>query len=34
MKCRSLWHRPAAATRTSTSRRLGFSIATSSMVIG
>ena len=34
MKCRSLWHRPAAAVRTSTSWPLGFSICTSSIVKG
>src|SRR6478609_954786 len=34
MKCRSLWHRPAAAVRTRTSRRFGLAIATSSIVIG
>src|SRR5678816_4719965 len=34
MKCRSLWHRPAAAVRTRTSRRRGFSMTTSSIVIG
>src|SRR6187431_3626845 len=34
MKCRSLWHRPAAAVRTRTSRRRGFSMTMSSIVIG
>ena len=34
MKCRSLWQRPAAAVRTSTSRPRGLAIATSSIVIG
>ena len=34
MKCRSLWHSPAKAVRSSTSRAFGFSSATSSMVSG